>query len=407
MTDLDDRLTIKTAATAKFTRVKFVDEEQRVIEGTASTPVTDRAGDIVESLGAEFVLPVPLLLDHRSDQNVGEVFEARVTSKGIRFKARIAKIDKPGAAQDLTNYAWDLVKSGLRKTVSIGFRGLETEVMSNGGLRFKTWELLEISLVSNPANPQALIESIKGDPDSLPPPRRTVPTVPVVPAPAIVVDTKAIEMRDITGRLHDLGKARKRYATRKWQVIGAERDAMDAAIKTVDAETERLIARQVAIETGINIQTKEVPQQHTAQAWEIRNRPEPSLAGLDVNQVLAAHPDLLDHYIDVVAKMMSDIDCGPNALVSRQEAAVTDASMMSTLIQLRAITRLFDKRLSDLEANQQKFAGVYQRSLPYRKGNLVVNAGSMWCALKDAPEGAAPGADAETWQLAVKQGDVR
>ena len=44
--------------------VKSVDVDARIIEGFATTPTTDRNGDIVDPAGAEFTLPMPLLWQH-------------------------------------------------------------------------------------------------------------------------------------------------------------------------------------------------------------------------------------------------------------------------------------------------------------------------------------------------------
>lgn len=41
------------------------------ITGTASTPTTDRMGDVVEPMGAKFKTPMPLLWQHESDKPVG------------------------------------------------------------------------------------------------------------------------------------------------------------------------------------------------------------------------------------------------------------------------------------------------------------------------------------------------
>jgi hypothetical protein len=144
-------------------QIKRVSEDERVIEGIATTPSVDRQGDIVEPLGGKFKTPLPLLLDHDSRAAVGHVEFARATSKGIEFRARIAKIAEPGAAKDLVDSTWQLVKAQLRAAVSIGFRSLPdgVEIMANGGLRFKAWEWLELSLVSVPANADALVFSAK------------------------------------------------------------------------------------------------------------------------------------------------------------------------------------------------------------------------------------------------------
>ena len=76
--------------------VKSFSEEERVIEGIASTPRADRQGDVVESKGAVFVTPMPLLLDHIHSQQVGHVEFAKADDGQITFRARITKVTEPG-----------------------------------------------------------------------------------------------------------------------------------------------------------------------------------------------------------------------------------------------------------------------------------------------------------------------
>lgn len=141
--------------------VKSINDGERVIEGIASSPATDRMGDIVEPMGAQFALPMPLLWQHNHDAPVGRVTFAKPTKAGIPFKAIIAKIDAPGTLQDRTDEAWQSVVAGLVPAVSIGFRPLDYEFMDEGGIRFKTWEWLELSLVTVPANREATINEIR------------------------------------------------------------------------------------------------------------------------------------------------------------------------------------------------------------------------------------------------------
>lgn len=142
--------------------IKVIDDGERILEGIASTPRPDRVGDVVESDGVEYDLPIPLLLDHDHSKVVGEVEHIAVSRDGIRFRARIAKIAEPGAARDLVDTAWSYVRAGLRKAVSIGFRSLEHAVLPGGGLRFLSWEFLELSIVGIPAQPDAKITGFKG-----------------------------------------------------------------------------------------------------------------------------------------------------------------------------------------------------------------------------------------------------
>lgn len=141
--------------------VRTISEDERIIEGIASTPRPDRVSDVVESLGASFNLPIPFLLDHDHLSAVGEVEFAEVTATGIKFRARIKKIAEPGPVKDLCDKAWSLIRNGLRKFVSIGFRALQAEQMLGGGSRFLTWEWLELSAVTIPAQPDARITGLK------------------------------------------------------------------------------------------------------------------------------------------------------------------------------------------------------------------------------------------------------
>lgn len=141
--------------------VKSVDDDQRIIEGVATTPEPDRVGDVVLPLGAKFALPLPLLWQHRSGEPVGHVEFAKATKDGIPFRARLAKIDEPGELKNSIDKAWQAVKAGLVRGVSIGFREIKYAFMEDGGIEFQEWEWLELSLVTIPANQSATITAIK------------------------------------------------------------------------------------------------------------------------------------------------------------------------------------------------------------------------------------------------------
>ena len=144
--------------------VKSVSEDERIITGIASTPSPDRADDVVVPTGVKFALPIPLLWQHDHSQPIGEVTAAAVSEAGIEITAKLARIDEPGHLQDRLNEAWQSIKSGLVKGLSIGFRGLQVEPNPNSdrwGLIFRSWEWFELSAVTVPANADASITSIK------------------------------------------------------------------------------------------------------------------------------------------------------------------------------------------------------------------------------------------------------
>jgi HK97 family phage prohead protease len=136
------------------------DDDARVIEGTATTPEVDREGDIVVSEGANYRLPLPLLMQHAHNQPVGNVEWVEVQRTGIRFRARFARITDAGRLKDRIDEAWQSVRAGLIRAVSIGFRPLKMEPIETGW-RYVSWQWLELSVCVLPANESATIQNVK------------------------------------------------------------------------------------------------------------------------------------------------------------------------------------------------------------------------------------------------------
>lgn len=141
--------------------IKAVDDDKRIIKGIASTPSTDRVGDIVDPLGANFKTPLPLLWQHDPYSPIGEVTSAKATKSGISIEARIAKVDSPPGLKNRLEEAWQSIKTGLVRGLSIGFSAKEFSFMDNGGIHFQTWDWFELSAVTIPANADASITAIK------------------------------------------------------------------------------------------------------------------------------------------------------------------------------------------------------------------------------------------------------
>jgi HK97 family phage prohead protease len=135
--------------------------KKRVIRGVATTPETDRQGDVVESLGVVYKNPLPLLWMHQTDKPVGLVKFEKPTKNGINFEATLPNVTEPGTLKDRVDEAWHSVQHKLVRAVSIGFRALEYAFMEDGGTHFQKSEILELSLVVVPANESATIQSVK------------------------------------------------------------------------------------------------------------------------------------------------------------------------------------------------------------------------------------------------------
>ena len=142
--------------------VKDLSEDAREFVGIASTPSVDRVGDIVEPGGAKYSLPIPLLWQHDKNQPIGEITDARVSKSGIQVKGRILKASQSRTLMDRLDEAWESIKLGLVKGLSIGFLPNEYEpIKESGGYRITAWDWHELSAVTIPANMDASISSIK------------------------------------------------------------------------------------------------------------------------------------------------------------------------------------------------------------------------------------------------------
>lgn len=142
----------------KNTIVKFATGgtlSDRQIRAVISTPTPDRVGDIVEPSGCDLTAyrknPI-VLADHDPSEPIGT---ALVSIHPDRIEATIT-FAPAGASAKADSYC-ALAKAGILRTVSIGFAPTKSRPAAGGGYRFEAWALLECSLVSVPANPDALI----------------------------------------------------------------------------------------------------------------------------------------------------------------------------------------------------------------------------------------------------------
>lgn len=135
---------------------KASDRDDGTIIGIASNIETDRVGDVLIPTGIKYQLPVVLLWQHSHKDPIGSVTSIKATSRGVEVVARIAV-----GATDEIDRVYRLVKAGVVRGLSVGFRPLEQPEVTKTGLLYRSWELLELSVVSVPANSGAGISAVK------------------------------------------------------------------------------------------------------------------------------------------------------------------------------------------------------------------------------------------------------
>lgn len=138
---------------------------KRTFEGIASTPETDRQGDIVDPMGAKFTLPISLLWQHDSHMPIGAITDAKATKNGISIKGYVENLSDPPSLKNDLDRAWAMIKSKLVRGLSIGFVPIDMEPVNPkepyGGQRFLSWDWIELSAVTIPANASANIQTVK------------------------------------------------------------------------------------------------------------------------------------------------------------------------------------------------------------------------------------------------------
>ena len=119
-----------------------------------------KTGAFRKSLRKRGVKGVKLLYQHKTDMPIGVFEEIKEDEHGLMVKGKLAL--KTQAGQE----AYELLKMGALDAMSIGFRANPDEVSYDKRTNKRMIgevDLMEISLVTFPMNPQAKVRSVKGE----------------------------------------------------------------------------------------------------------------------------------------------------------------------------------------------------------------------------------------------------
>jgi HK97 family phage prohead protease len=126
--------------------------------GYANKNIIDGYNERVEPMGANlerFKKNPILLFNHDMDYPIGRVLDVELRDDGVYVTAEIAPSDSPKM-----KYVYDLVKSGILRTFSIGFTVQDiVDSEDKSHMVIKAWTLLELSVVSIPANEDSTFEA--------------------------------------------------------------------------------------------------------------------------------------------------------------------------------------------------------------------------------------------------------
>lgn len=154
---------------------KFFDFDVKAVEGesntfwfTASTEARDRQGDIIVQQGwrtSDFMKnPVILWAHNYYETPIGKAVEISITPDALSAKIQFV----PEEVDPFAGKVAKLVAGGYLRTVSVGFMVYKSEPLNADDLKQRPdmkygqrlyGDLLEISIVPVPANPEALNEN--------------------------------------------------------------------------------------------------------------------------------------------------------------------------------------------------------------------------------------------------------
>lgn len=146
----------------KSAELSRVDETERTTGFVASTGRKDRYGDIVDPHGWDldaFRRNPVLLFGHRTSQlPVGRVEQIGVQND--RLEASLVRF-LPAGVDEFADKVWQFVQRGFLRSVSVGFLPITRSSILDAdgkhtGWLFSQQELVELSVVPVPANPEAV-----------------------------------------------------------------------------------------------------------------------------------------------------------------------------------------------------------------------------------------------------------
>lgn len=236
MNDSPRALTLRDAGGADLlgfvARVRAVAKDARTVDVVASTDTEDRYGEVVEQvwqLDAYAANPVVLYAHDSRELPIGRAENVRVEGGSLLATLRFVGADVNPKAEQV----WQLIQEGVLRAVSVGFiphtyrweKRADREV-----LVLTDNELVEISVVPVPANPDALARMRA----------RALAAKPAAPEGAPGLAEAVAELTGSADPAAQLGRLRA------WRDGAAQVEPLQARVAELEEAERRLLAERAA-----------------------------------------------------------------------------------------------------------------------------------------------------------------
>lgn len=127
---------------------------ENIFEGWATKPVVDLDNEIIDPRGVNlsYYLKNPIILwMHDRKEPIGKTLDIFPSDEGIRIRFQLSSV---GKACDVATW----IREGIVRALSIGFSPRRTTPRGDGVRVVEEWDLFEISVITLPANYEALID---------------------------------------------------------------------------------------------------------------------------------------------------------------------------------------------------------------------------------------------------------
>ena len=352
------------------------DEDAREIRGVCMTADKDAHGTVILPSGATFRDSTPLLLGHAPDLPVGQVSFVKKEGR-VEFVAKIAKPEAPPSLVERCSLAWNSVKEGLIRGVSVGANIPRGSVKMVAGVpTVMQCEVFELSLVSNPSNPGAKILATRSIEEV------AVPILDNAPASGETVKSttttthRGNQMSRFAARSAELQSARKLKLDRMTElqelaatenrslteVEGAEYDTLTRDVSTLDTDIGR-VAALIASEAE-SAKVVETEPKVVATRSAVSTAPQAVAFSGKVAEAALVAVGLSGKKKTSIAEQVKEMGIGGQAaqVITRAAAAVVDTAVAAELVDGNP-----NKELLDAIREQSVLFQIGFQSAPFGK----------------------------------------
>jgi len=289
-------------------------------------------------------------------------------------------IEEPGALRDRVEEAWQSIRLGLVRAVSIGFRPIEYAFMDTGGVHFQQIEVFELSVVTIPAQAEAVIFPLKTLSHAA---VMAIKSFDVGAPAAIGHDERPVDVNRTPGVPGSDATRKTRGARVMPKTIAEQIGAFEATRAAKAARMQALMAE--AAEKGETLDAEQ-EQEYDTLAEEVRKIDK----HLERLRALEAHDAQKAKPVDQVKSAAEASAVRGGVVVRHHEASLPPGVRFARIAKAKALAHLTHSPAAQIAA--QLYGADSEAAHILQKAGEVVAGSNLqdnWASALTGPEGSA------------------